>query len=353
MSVVLKRIAVSIIFGLSLAAGAAELPVHVGPDHDAIRTVGRFTDDYRFGWTGCRIEMETDAQTVDAELQSVAGGPAGMTVVVDGEARFLKVVPGQTVYRLAEGLPPGRHRIELFKRSEGQRGCVQFNGFALSEGAQLFEVEASERRILVVGDSITCGYGNEAASIEEGNTIENENGYMSYAAIAARRLDADLMMVCWSGRGMYRNRQKNNDTAETMPVVFDRTLPLSAEPEWDHRRYVPDVTVINLGTNDQSTHGGKNPLQKSDYIGAYKKFIRKIRSFAPDSHVIVSIGPMAYGELGNWLEEIAGELEDVSVLVYARPQGQGDVGGHWHPSVAKHKKMADELVEKIKTVMRR
>lgn len=242
---------------------ATELPVKIEASHPSIHYTGRFTEDHRFGWSGSRIEIKTDAADAAGILELVSGASAGITVIVDGEEHFLKVEANRTVYPLASGLESGKHhRIVLFKRSEGSRGTVRFKGFQLSKNAQVFPPTIPNRKILVIGDSITCGYANEAASVNEGNTVENENGYMAYAPIAARKLNAELIMVCWSGRGMYRNRQKNNDTAETIPVLFDRTLPESQTPKWDHSRFIPNVVVINLGTNDKSTNGASPRFEK-------------------------------------------------------------------------------------------
>ena len=324
------------------------LPVEIAPGHSAIRYVGRFTEDHQFGWTGSRIEIEFEGTAATGILELTAGKAATLTVVVDGNPTFLKIKQDQKIYPLAEGLATGqRHRIVLFKRSEGALGTVRFGGLRLSEGAQLFKPASPHRKILVVGDSITCGYGNEAASLEEGNTLENENGYMSYAAIAARNLNADIMMVCWSGRGMIRNYGAQGDTLETLPELFNRILPTQKMPEWNHSRFVPDVVVINLGTNDMNTSGGKTPLEKEPYIAAYKTFLARIRAFAPNAKTILSIGPMAIEPVSDWLQELAENDSNTSVLVYEKLGGTEDLGGHWHPSVKKDVKMAAELVAEI------
>ncbi|WP_185692460.1 SGNH/GDSL hydrolase family protein [Puniceicoccus vermicola] len=321
----------------------------VDPDDEAIRYVGRFTEDYRFAWTGAEIETLFQGSTIAADLQVVAAPPAGLTVVVDGEPHFLKIGPGRGTYTLAEGLDPNEvHRISVVKRSEGARGTVKFYGFELPDGGELMRPDAPDRRILVIGDSITCGYGNEASDPKEGNTVENENGYMSYALIAARELDADAMLICWSGRGMYRNRGKNNDQKGTLPMLFDQTLPFDGEIEWDHSRFVPDVIVINLGTNDSAElNGAKPPLPKEGFVETYTEFLKRLREMAPDSVLILSIGPMQSGPVAGWLPEIAEEFDNASVLIYSKFQGKEDIGGHWHPSVLKDQKMAQQLVEVI------
>ncbi|VGO19256.1 SGNH/GDSL hydrolase family protein [Pontiella sulfatireligans] len=341
------------LFAVAWLLVASAWSAQIAPDHPTIRYVGRFTEDHRFGWTGSTIEVDFQGSELFAELELADGAAAGMTVVVDGEPRFLKVSKGRNSYKLADGLDAGTHRITLFKRSEGAIGTVRFHGFDISDEGKLLRPETPRMRMLVIGDSITCGYGNEAKTLDEGNTVENENGYMSYAPIAARELGADIMMFCWSGRGIFRNRQLKYDQATTIPKIFDQTLPLDANIKWDHTRFVPDVVVINLGTNDMAEQNGKKePLPKEGYIAVYKQFITRIRSYAPESKVIISIGPMGDEPVSEWLPEIAGAFDDVSVLVYAPFAGADDTGGHHHPSVKKDKAMAAELVVAVESMLK-
>jgi len=181
-------------------------------------------------------------------------------------------------------------------------------------------------------------------------TVENENGYMSYALIAARKLEMDAMLLCWSGRGMYRNRNRTNDRTGTLPELFEQTLPFDSNESWDPTRFVPDVIVVNLGTNDSADlDGAKVPLPKEKFISTYAAFLKKLRAIAPEAKLILSIGPMQSGPVADWLPELAGQFEDASVLVYSKYANKGDIGGHWHPSVQKHQSMARELVEVIQT----
>ena len=326
-------------------------PLSIAPDHPNLRYVGRFSEDYQFGWTGSQIEIEFEGTSIESTLKLTAGKNAGLTIVVDGTPSFLLIQPDQTTYSLAKGLAPDqRHRIVLFKRSEGSKGAVQFNGFQLSEGAKLFSPTHPKRKILVIGDSITCGYGNEATTIEEGNSVQNENGYMSYAAIAARNLEADVMMICWSGRGMIRNYGKTDQAYGAYPTLFNRALPMQDKPEWDHFRFIPDVVVINLGTNDMNTNGGKEPLDKTAFMAAYTAFIARVRTFAPKAPFILSIGPMATAPVSDWLRELVAEEANSSALVFSPFDGPEEIGGHWHPSVKKDKKMAKKLVPQIQSV---
>jgi hypothetical protein len=325
-------------------------PVTLAASDPAIRYIGRFADDFRFGWTGSQIETVFTGSELSAVLEITSGQKAGVTAVVDGEEKRIVVTAGQKIYPIASGLTPGEaHRIVLFRRSEGSTGEIRFGGFIAPADARFSPPAPRSRRMLVIGDSITCGYANEAAGPKEGNTVENENGYMSYAAIAARELQADLMMVCWSGKGLYRNRNTGDDRKETVPELFERTLPKSAAPAWDHSRFVPDVVAINLGTNDMNTEKGqKEPLKKEDYIGAGVAFVQHLRALYPGVKIILSIGPMEFEPVQTWLPEIAAQFESVSVLVYPKYAGPEEYAGHWHPSVKKDREMAAQLILRVR-----
>ncbi len=69
----------------------------------------------------------------------------------------------------------------------------------------------------MIGDSISCGYGNEGKSQNEHFSPDTENARDAYGAIAARRLGADYACVAWSGRKMWPDN--------TVPEIYDRALP--------------------------------------------------------------------------------------------------------------------------------
>ena len=111
--------------------------------------------------------------------------------------------------------------------------------------------------LLFVGDSITCGYGNEISTMKPDAfhyTTQGSNANLAWGAVAARQLDAEYVAVAVSGRGVYRNY--SGAAGDLLPVIYDKTLPDDATaPAWDIARYTPDVVVVNLGTNDFSPPG--------------------------------------------------------------------------------------------------
>jgi lysophospholipase L1-like esterase len=316
--------------------------------------MGRFTDDFRFGWTAGNVRLRFRGTAANVVVELTRGRESALQVVVDGEpTHVLFVTKDQTVYPLASGLPEGEHTVEIWKRPEGFLGELKWVGFQLDAGALTRPSARPARRLMVIGDSISCGYGNEAAEIREGNTVANENGYMAYGPLAARRLDAELAMICWSGRGLFRNRNVGDDRTGVLPELFDQTLPLDPALKWDHASFVPHVIVINLGTNDiaRGPENEKPELTKEEFLGAYRAFIERLHRLYPEARIMASIGPMLREPISGWLPELERAYPFVNALVFEGRQGKEYFGGHWHPSVAMHQIMADTLVEKLREVM--
>lgn len=340
---------------LSLSASFTQA-LTVTPDDPHLQYVGRFTTDHTFGWTGSTIRCKFVGTQATAKLITKSQ-KITLQIVIDGKPTdVVYVTPNQTDYVVAKDLPAGEHTLELFQRTEGYFGTARFDGFELSDGAKLLPVPMAKRKLMVLGDSITCAYGSEESDRSKGNTAENENGYMSYAAITARKLDADIMMICWSGRGMYRNRGLK-DVAEqnTVPVLFDRILPNAEEPKWDMASYTPDVVIINLGTNDlyRGSNKEKSELTKEEYFSAYRKIIARLRGAYPKVEIFACIGPMALKPISEWLPDLDSEFEYVHAVAFpGYGDVQEDIGGHWHPANSKHQKMADQLAEEISKVLK-
>ncbi len=330
------------------SSAAPSLPNAVAADDPNVRYIGRWDMANpaapRASWTYSLVTAKFKGTAINALLKGAGGF---YEVVVDGQpAGVIEVKNDQGVYQVAKDLPNAEHVVEIIRRTEGAWiAPLTFLGFQLEKGAKLLPLPPrSERRILIVGDSISCGYGNEAVK-DEHNPPAKENGYMTYGAIAARKLGAEVQVIAWSGRKMYPDN--------TMVEVYDRTLAMDAQPKADLKGWIPGVVLIDLGTND---FGNKNkqPDEKG-WIEAYEGFIRTVRQTAPKSYIFVASGPM--GTAANWDKWARTIVADfngagdkrVGYLPFPNQDVNGDgVGGDWHPNLKTHQKMADLLTEAIK-----
>ncbi|MDQ3813499.1 MAG: GDSL-type esterase/lipase family protein, partial [Armatimonadota bacterium] len=334
-----------------LVTDAAPLPVEVAPDDPNIRYVGRFDRGDKAGprcaWSASTVAFKFQGTAANVKIKD--GNQNRWQVEIDGKPTVtLQMREGTHLYSVATDLAAGEHTVRLVKATEAFCGASQFLGFQMSEGGKLLPPPAPARRLEVIGDSISAGYGNEAASKEEHFTPKTENAYFTYGAMAARQLDADYMCIAWSGKKMWPNN--------TIPELYDRTLPLDAGSKWDFSQWIPDVVLINLGTND---FGKENP-DEAGWTDAYKAFIGRLRQHYPAAEIYCATSPM----MGDWgankartthrryLDKIVTDLKaagdaKVRIIEFPTQDPKNGIGADWHPNIKTHEIMAANLVQTL------
>jgi lysophospholipase L1-like esterase len=325
----------------------------VAPTDPLVRYVGRFdTTDLagpRCSWSASTIAFTVSGGSVNVRMKD--RGRNFWQVVVDGQpTAVLDLEPGEKDYPIATDLPPGKHTIELVKRTEAQMGVSQFRGLQIDDSARLLPTPARPHRIEVIGDSISCGYGNEAPNKETHFSPDTENAWLAYGAVAARALQADYVCIAWSGKKLWPDN--------TLVSIYDQVAPTSLPAKWDFTRWTPDVVVVNLATND---FNGANP-DETGWVAAYVKFIGEIRSHYPKAPIYCAVGSM----MSDWPPEqkprtvLLGYLKKVVAQANATggpavrmvdlgiQKPENGIGADWHPSAKTHALMADILATTIK-----
>ena len=303
----------------------------------------------RFGWMGSSIKTCFDGTEISVNLKST--GENWFEVIVDNIVQDPVKVKGLMNVKLISGIAPGTHTVEIVKRTEPMYGEVQFLGFDAGSGNIFYPGQSSERRIEFIGDSITCGLGNEACDQNQAATAANENGYMSYAPITARNIEADAAMISYSGRGLTTNY--GGGTGGVMPALYKMTLPSDGANTWDFSKWTPQVIVINLGTNDFS----KDIPDTNTFISAYVNLIKDIRVNNKTAHIYCVQGPMLNGSslaaARYFITSAVNQMNSsgdslVHYFEFAPQTGADGYGAAWHPNIVTHKKMSDQLTEQIK-----
>ena len=337
----------------------APLPVEVTPDRPELHYDGRFerTDPLealcawsasavtvRFRGTAANVRLSPGANRFVAAIDGV---PVKIFADATADPQHPPAAPGPKLYLLASGLPEGEHRATVFKATEAQVGNATFAGFQLGAGSAVLPASASRRKLLVIGDSISCGYGNEAASGTEGYSPATENAWWTYGAIAARAVGADYECIAWSGRKMYPDF--------TIPEIYDRTLPADSGSRWPGDRPPPDAILINLCTND--LYAQRLP-DRARWVRAYCDFIARLRRSAPRATIYCALGSMLNDiptsgrapltTAREWIGEVvvesrkSGEAK-VRLLEFAVQDPADGLGANNHPSVRTHQIMAEKL----------
>jgi len=315
------------------------------PEPPGVHYVGRYDDSdpmhVRMGWSGVGAVFRFNG--TDASVRLDDNGRY-FTVVVDGAVQpTLATSPGEQTYPLAVGLPAGEHTVELYRRTEGSFGPTTILGVELV--GELLAPPPVQRRIEIIGDSITCGYGNEGTD-PCNFSAETENHYLTYGALTARMFGAEISTVGWSGKGVVNNF--DNDVFEPLPQIYDRLLATEMTA-WDFS-WQPDVVVINLGTNDFST-GGDPP--EDVFVPAYVAFLTHLRDVYPDAFIL-PVAPVLFGDeaimVAGYLNSAvdqrhaAGDLDVAFADINVQWNGSGCDG---HPNLEAHAGMAMRLAEEL------
>ena len=290
----------------------------------------------------------------------------------------LKVNNGEANYKLASGLNPTNHTVELIKITEGASGKSSFKGFVITGGSEeLFPLESlPEKRIEFIGDSWTCGYGNvsqfstgQASMAYSNYYAANEDNYYAWGPITARALGAQYHVTATSGRGLYRNN--TGTTTNTLPKNYDNLYEDDTSIPWDHSTYHPDVISIHLGTNDLAQEEGGEQYKLDDEVfkQTYIDFITTLRGYHPCSYIIICFGNSKSDSWPTWTQQltrlrtIANQVvesfsENVTTLELpftaekwtGNPEDDCGYGDAWHPSKCSHEEMSAELVQKINSL---
>ena len=278
-------------------------------------------------------------------------------LILDGRLLdTVKITKGKKTYKIAEDLKDTIHEIELFKRTEEMFGKTQFFGFVVDQGASLNEITTDKRIRLMeyIGNSITCGYGDEGIL---GQTFgpTTEDHYMTYAAITSRNFNARHLAVCKSGIGIYRNY--NGPAAgnpDCMTNYYTRIFLYDENPKYSFAEK-PDLVCINLGTNDFSTTGGDS----ANYVCNYFRLIDTIQTKYNMPDIVCLLGPMLSGStlsnIRRYLEFIADSANrkgngTVSFFEMSAQTGDLGIAIDYHPTVAQHQRNAQELTEFIRSL---
>ena len=344
----------------------------ISPTDSHIQYTGRisFTNPERpaFNFPGIQIIAAFEGTS----LRMMAKPNSGYFMAQIDKAEPFKVAfrgERDSVVTLATALADGVHTVRLMYVIEGYEFYPEFWGFILDKGRKLADAPAlPSRKIEFIGNSITCGYGNEGLKKEEHFDYATENHYYSYASITARNLDAQHWVVARSGIGAYRNYGdvKTGSPRSCMPVQYEYTgyatdLKLRQEAsflreKWDFSRYQPDVVCINLGTNDLSTNNYDLKLLKQ----GYKKLLKLVREHNPKAKIVFLSGSMLYSQELQQAKQLLDE-----VTAEAKKAGDNEVyrfdmspishekfyGNDWHPNVYQDEKMAGELTAYLRSLM--
>lgn len=359
------------LFSLSSAAVSVGLSFAqnlISPNDSGVFYAGRTQineDGSRsFDWEGVQIWINT---LKCSYLEIVMNTTGPMTRILtqmrvsgqwfDQSRLWVTTRAGTNTYRIADNLDPSQnYTIRVFHELEPAFSGAQndpsqyftFLGFQ-TDGSAL-PATPLLRRIEVVGDSISAGYGSQCAG--GGPVMDWTSGnYGTYNQLLCDHFQANCSIVAWSGKGMYENCC---DNGETMPQYFLQTRGGEQYSQtWDFSRFTPDAMIINLGTNDFNHDSG--PGWEANFTAVYAAFALDVtqRYYNRSLPIFLAQGPMNNGQpLYNALQAAITAINAAGGTAhYLDMRGPPLDGCGGHPGVAGHQQMYAMAMPTVAEVM--
>ena len=356
---------------------------------DNVKILGRVSNeapDVLF-WTGSRYEMNVRAATLTVHIEAAYGmQEQWIAVVINGAlvCRMPLLRGDNEVIIFRNRNTEETKNVRILKEVQPMQGdganYIKLTG--IETDGVLEPVAEPKCRIQFIGDSITSGEGGIGAHAEMDWVAQLFSGYDNYAYKTAEALSADYQVVSQSGWGVYCGY--NNDIHSNIPGIYDKVCaPVTAAREsvygslepYDYSKFVPDIVVINLGTNDSGAcnaeaytdpetgktyklakeNGVLDAPSAAAFDGAVRGFLAKLRNCHPQAYLL-----WVYGMLGVDMEEPIVAAIDT----YRREGGDDRVGycrlpdttkeafgSRFHPGHIAHERAAEVLAARIREIL--
>lgn len=314
------------------------------------RTQANSDGSVRFAYPGVSFFINTNAASMSM-LASSNSGKAWLDIIVDdSEPKIIQINQQPQSYELFRFEKAGKHKVRIINRTETWQAITTISKFELDKGNLLAAPSLPKRKILVLGDSVSCAEMIDRVAGEKPDPRWN-NARESYGMLTAKALNAQVHLVCMGGRGLVRSWNDKTDEHQ-LPTFYDFSIPEEQNPAlWNHQHYDPDVIVSAIGTNDF------NPgiPDREHYVNTYVKLLLKLLAQHKHAQIILTEGAIITGDkkaaLQDYIAEAVKRVDDARVHSVAANIYPGDATDG-HPTKAQHAAMATDLTPHIKAIMK-
>ncbi|MBD5475446.1 MAG: GDSL family lipase [Lachnospiraceae bacterium] len=228
-----------------------------------------------------------------------------------------------------------------------------------------------------IGDSITSGEGTYGAKEDTDWLAMYMSCSRDYARMVSDALDAEYRMVSQGGWGVLCGW--DNDPRHNIPSRYEKICGLAegemnerlgAAKPYDFTSWVPDVIIVNLGTNDASAFNqpawtdpvtGQTFQQRKEADGTYNAedlarfkqavidFLGMVRRNNPTSHIVWAYGMLGYDltlAITDAMNTYQRQAGDTNTAFLQLPDTTDEtVGSHAHPGEKSHARAAQVVIE--------
>lgn len=264
---------------------------------------------------------------------------------------------------------------ELQAMSEDSVCRLLIKGFR-SDG-DFLPVESGRFKFEFIGDSITSGEGTYGAKEDTDWLAMYMGSSRNYAQMVSDALGAEYRLVSQGGWGVLCGW--DNDPRHNLPSRYEKICGLAegemnerlgAAKPYDFTSWVPDVIIVNLGTNDASAFNqpawtdpvtGQSFQQRKETDGTYNAedlarfeqavtdFLKMIRKNNLTSHIVWAYGMLGYDltlAITDAMNTYQRQTGDTNIAFLQLPDTTDEtVGSHAHPGEKSHARAAQVVIE--------
>jgi lysophospholipase L1-like esterase len=324
-----------------------------------------------FAYSGCNFNFKTNSKNLILFLKDFSTDEQNnyVKILVNQKDTLLKLFSNVNKYDISKLLTEEESVVKIFKLTEASVGKIEFEGLKIDENSDLLPFILPKNKIVWIGNSVTCGYGNEVSiygppkgNPNTGFHSKNQNNFIAWGSVASRICNSQSIQLCFSGKGLYRNF--DGSTELLMHQLIQKAIPqegLDLIPT----TVIAPIYVIHAGTNDFG-YEGVNPQFKVDsalFISGLHKVFKIIQTWNPSANVIVVSSNMIsdfYPKNGNkrlktYLNSAIQQFSNsflkfhfLELAVQKEPYGE-----NWHPSSLEHQRMANQIVPILQNILKK
>ena len=269
--------------------------------------------------------------------------------------------------------PDGTFKLTILKLTEPEYGVCGVGEITVEDG-EIVEpkVDNKKLKLQVIGDSISCGYGNEGNATDMVHDTANQNVARAYSYLLSKDLNADLEIVAWNGKGVISayigagpDIVDKADDSWLVTMLYEYTDAGTSKnyfgesqenwEKWDHSNFEPDIIVMLLGTND-STYARDIPERHEEFKNAYVNFLKRVHTLHPQAKIICTLGvmdPRLNETVEAAVNEFSKEFSDTAYYQFLEQHDENidGTGTFYHPNTKTHERIEKVLKERIDSIM--
>lgn len=324
---------------------------------DKIIPCGRhafFEKKLNIDWVGGGFEFDFEGEYLRIFFETEAGdSPVYILVEIDGVGHKFAISNANTVFA-ADNLETGKHSVKLIRITELDSHQKDIKDYLFVTGIDLGAcgklcTPIREKKLVIdfYGDSITNAWQALAYPGGAERRLCDNDYSVSYAYKTAKALGAEARICAVSGHGVVCDC--GGDRSRPMKMFYpmkSRYLPIKMTFEEK-----PDIIVVSLGTND-----GWGGASEKEFANEAANFVQMLHKDSPEADIIWLYGAMG-GDYKPVLSRLAEDMKKQGMRfsflpVEAVSKEADEVGGLGHPNKKGELRLAEELTEHIKNILK-